>query len=92
MIEYCENDVILLEDIFNAFSPYVDHNTNAAVLTGGEKWQCPECTSEDVELSHTDITPMGWVRRWMKCRCKKVYKISNKSYISMLDHLTKKRD
>lgn len=85
MVDYCEQDVILLEDAFVKFAPYVDHNTNFAVLKGGYKWQCPECASKNVELHHTDTTPKGWVHRWMKCKsCRKQYKISNKSYLSFL--------
>jgi len=85
MIDYCEQDVILLEDAFVKFAPYVDHNTNFAVLKGGAKWQCPECASDNVELHHTDTTPKGWIHRWMRCDCcHKQYKISNKSYMKFL--------
>lgn len=87
MIDYCEQDVILLEDVFQVLSPYVDHNTNHAVQVGGyaEKWKCPNCTSEKVSLSHTDTTPLGYIRRHMKCKpCKKQYTISNKTYLNFL--------
>ena len=80
MVAYCEQDVILLEDVFNVLMPYIDHNTNFAVLKGGHKWQCPECGGKDVELSHTDTTPMGYIKRHMRCSCKKTYHISNRSY------------
>jgi hypothetical protein len=60
MVDYCKQDVILVEDVFVAFSPYIDHNTNFAVLKGKDKWACPECASEKVELSHTDTTPLGY--------------------------------
>ena len=80
MVAYCEQDVLLLEDVYNVMMPYIDHNTNYAVLKGGEKWQCPECGGKDVKLSHTDVTPMGYIKRHMKCTCKKTYHISNKSY------------
>jgi len=85
MIKYCENDVILLEDTFFVLSPFIDHNNNFAVLTGGKKWHCPECTSKDVKMFRTYSTPMGIIRREMKCNnCKKQYKISNKAYMAML--------
>lgn len=87
MINYCIQDVILLEDVFHVLSPYIDHNTNFAVIKEGitGKWKCPNCTSDNVQLSHTDCTPMGWVRRHMKCNdCKKFYHISNKTYSSYL--------
>lgn len=84
MVAYCEQDVLLLEDVFSVLTPYIDHNTNFAVLKGGKKWQCPECGSKSVKLSHTDTTPMGYIKRHMKCKCKKNYHISNRSYTDFL--------
>jgi len=84
MVSYCEQDVILLEDVFSVLTPYIDHNTNLAVLKGGKKWHCPECASKEVKLSHTDTTPMGYIKRFMSCKCKKTYHISNRSYTDFL--------
>lgn len=85
MIEYCEQDVILLEDVYTAISPYIYHNTNFAVLHGKDKWDCPECTSENVEMYHTYTTPMGVIRRNMRCGdCNKQYRVSNRTYMQML--------
>ena len=82
MVAYCKQDVILSEDVFTAMMPYIDHNTNFAVLKGKDKWHCPECSGEHVSLSHTDTTPMGYVKRHMKCHdCKKFFKVSNKTYL-----------
>ena len=90
MIAYCEQDVILLEDVFHVLNPYIDHNTNYAVLKGGKKWQCPNCGSSNVKMHRTDTTAMGWVRRFMRCGdCKKDYKISNKSYLNFLSDYSK---
>ena len=88
MVQYCENDVILLEDAFFVLSPFINHNNNFAVLTGGKRWECPECTSSDVKMFRTYSTPLGVIRRKMKCNdCKKEYPISNKIYMSMLEKL-----
>lgn len=86
MVDYCEQDVILLEDVYNVMMPYIDHNTNFAVLKHGYqgKWRCPECGSDEVQLSHTDTTPMGYIKRHMRCKCKKTYHISNLSYTQYL--------
>jgi uncharacterized protein YprB with RNaseH-like and TPR domain len=84
MVDYCKQDVILLEDVFIEFSPYIDHNTNFAVLKRKDKWACPECASENVKLSHTDSTPLGYIKRHMVCKkpgCGKVYHVSNKTYL-----------
>jgi len=85
MLDYCDQDIILLEDVFNALNPYVYHNTNFAVLHGKDKWDCPDCTSTDVDMYHTYTTPMGVIRRNMRCNdCFKQYRISNKTYTQML--------
>ena len=85
MISYCERDVILLEDVYFILSPFITHNNNFSVLTGGKKFFCPECASEDVIMHKTYSTPMGIIRRNMKCSsCKKQYKISNKDYLAWL--------
>jgi DNA polymerase elongation subunit (family B) len=85
MVNYCEHDVMALEDVFNFMMPFIDHNTNYSVLNKGPKWGCPECAGKDVQLSHTDTTPMGYIKRHMKCNdCKKGYHISNRSYQSFL--------
>ena len=90
MIEYCKRDVILLEDTFAVMSPFINHNNNFAVLTGGERWECPECASSDVVMFRTYTTPMGVIRREMKCnQCKKQYKVSNKTYMEMLEQIHK---
>ena len=86
MIKYCEQDVILLEDTFFVLNPFITHNNNFAVLTGGERWDCPECASENVEMFRFYSTPMGVIRREMKCNdCKQQYKVSNKTYMLMLE-------
>jgi hypothetical protein len=85
MVAYCKQDVILNEDVFTAMMPFIDHNTNFAVLKGQAKWHCPECSGEHVKLSHTDTTPMGYVKRHMKCKdCRKFFRISNKTYLRYL--------
>jgi DNA polymerase elongation subunit (family B) len=93
MIEYCEGDVIGLADYYAVISPFITHNNNFAVLVGGDKWDCPECGSHDVELHHTYTTAMGIIRRQMKCNdCRKQYKISNKNYMGMLEHMMRRNN
>lgn len=92
MVEYCDGDVLLLEEIFYAFTPYIDHNTNFAVKLGKDKWACPDCASESVSLSHTDTTPMGYIKRHMKCHdCRKFFHISNRTYLRYLTNSPKMR-
>jgi len=88
MVAYCEQDVILLEEVYQCISPYIYHNTNFAVMKNGDKWHCPECTSDNVEKCHDDVTAMGIIRKIMRCNdCNKQYKVSNHTYMGMLESL-----
>lgn len=91
MVRYCEQDVLLLEEVWHKLSPYIDVNTNFAVHLGKAKYNCPNCAGEDVEIVHTDTTRMGFVKRHFKCNdCRKQYHISNKSYMKYLTDKNKK--
>lgn len=88
MVEYCINDVILLQDVYNAINGYIHHNTNFAVLNGLPKWCCPECTSKKVELRKSSTTVMGVIKRHMICKenkCKTQFDISNRTYQTYLE-------
>jgi len=90
MIFYCKRDVVMLNDYYHIISPFITHNNNFAVATGGEKWECPECASSKVKMFRPYFTPMGIIKRNMKCDdCKKQYHVSNKTYMAMLAHLNK---
>lgn len=90
MIFYCKRDVVMLNDYYHIISPFITHNNNFAVATGGEKWECPECASSKVKMFRPYFTPMGIIKRNMKCDdCKKQYHVSNKTYMAMLVHLNK---
>jgi len=86
MIEYCDKDVIVLEAVYNKLKPYCKAKFNYSVLTGGTKYQCPECANPSPKLSKTSTTVMGSIKRHMKCNnCEKNYTISNKSYMDYLE-------
>ena len=59
--------VVMLEYVYFLLSPFIDHNNNFAVLRGGQKWNCPECTSSKVKMFRTSTTEMGVVRCEMHC-------------------------
>jgi predicted RNA-binding Zn-ribbon protein involved in translation (DUF1610 family) len=81
MVTYCNQDVVLLEDIYHKIQSYVDTNTHVGVHEGKAKWSCPNCGSEDVEYVKSVITKAGTIQRLMKCNdCKHDYKISNTAY------------
>jgi hypothetical protein len=77
MVRYCKHDVVLLEKVWARLKVAAKHKTHAAVLAGGESWQCPHCGSTNVVKSKTRITAAGTVQHQMKCNdCGGYYTIS----------------
>ena len=93
MVDYCKEDVRLLERVYNRIEKVVPHNTHAAVLDGGYKYQCPSCGSDKVRCNKTRATAAGTIKHEMKCNnCRKYYTISNKSYMELLSNRNRGRD
>lgn len=85
MIQYCENDVVILEDVYNAMSSYVKPNTHAGMHRLNKRHTCPTCASEDIVLLKNDFTAKGSVKRIMECgECESVFDVSNKVYLDWL--------
>lgn len=87
MVEYCKQDVRVLEAVHNELKPYLKHQTNYAVLRGGEKYECPECG----KLPHYKsmrTTAAGTIQHRMQCSdrkgCKTQFSINNKTYMDFL--------
>lgn len=81
MVEYCEGDIVLLEDVYNVLSTYVTNNTHAGVLLGGYKHECPNCGNDHSVHLKDNITAKGTIKRLMECdSCEYVYEISNTDY------------
>lgn len=84
MVEYCKNDVVLLEKVYNELSPYIPAKTHHGVALGGEKHSCPECGSLDMKFSQKRYTALGAPRIQLQCRsCYKYHTISQKTYESI---------
>jgi len=85
MVEYCEGDIIVLEDVFLTMQNYIKPNTHAGVLGGNLKFSCPNCGSEHTLLLKNNVTAMGTIKRLMECGdCESVYEISNSAYVNYL--------
>jgi predicted RNA-binding Zn-ribbon protein involved in translation (DUF1610 family) len=81
MVTYCKQDVRLLEDVFHKLQPYVNHNTHVGAATGGGRFSCPNCGSENVTHQRKRYTMTGVLRHTLKCHeqyCGKHFTISNK--------------
>jgi DNA polymerase elongation subunit (family B) len=86
MIKYCEMDIIVLEDVYNELKDYVKHNTHSAVINGGYKHECPNCSNEDATLLKNNVTATGTIKRLMECdACEYTYEISNSAYRMKLE-------
>ena len=89
MVNYCNNDVIILEKVYLKMNSYIVGNTNHAVQVDGHKWDCPECKSGNVSHVKKTTTLAGTIHRWMECGvCDKNYKINNKTYMGFKDFQT----
>jgi len=85
MIDYCKQDVLLLEKVYKEIEDYTKVKSHLGVLNGGGKWSCPRCSSNNVKCNKTRTTRTGIIRREMLCHdCKRNYTISNKSYMDFI--------
>jgi len=81
MIDYCKNDVTLLEQVYNEMASYIPVKTHHGVIAGGEKHSCPNCTSNNMRFSQKRYTVSGTPRIQLQCKeCHTYHTISNRVY------------
>jgi len=86
MVNYCKQDVLLLEELFLTIESYFPGQTNVAVMEGLPRWCCSHCASDNVSLSKTRVTSMGTKRRQMFCHeCRHYTTISETVYQKFLE-------
>lgn len=87
MVEYCKNDVALLEEVHLAMSVMTKTPIHLGVLDPmGKKWDCPRCGSEKVEKVGQRSTPAGTIKKRMECiSCNHPFEISHRSYLHKLE-------
>lgn len=86
MVEYCDMDVVVLEDCYTVMENYIKPNRHIGVMDGGLKHECPTCGSEDTKHIKNRVTTAGTVKRLMECQsCSQDYEISNSAYRTMLE-------
>lgn len=92
MVEYCQNDVIILEDVYHALSSYITTGVHHGVHKGGNKWDCPQCGSVNVNFVKNDTTRRGTIQRWMGCGdCNHNYVLSNRVYQKFVENKYKNK-
>ncbi len=85
MVNYCEGDIIVLEDVYFTMQNYIKQNTHNGVINNNLKYSCPTCGSEHSSLVKNNVTAMGTIKRLMECEdCNYHFEISNSSYILKL--------
>lgn len=85
MVEYCKNDVVILEKIYNRLSNHIIHKTHFGALLLNNKYTCPECGSSALNFSKKRFTATGMERIQLRCNgCHKYHTVSNTAYKSIL--------
>jgi DNA polymerase elongation subunit (family B) len=81
MVEYCKQDVNLLEQIYNLLSSYFPAKTHHGIVLGCGKESCPECGSKSMKFSKKRFTAAGTPRYQLRCNdCGKFHTVSEKIY------------
>jgi len=85
MVNYCDMDVQVLEDVYTVMESYIIQNLHTGTLNGGRKCDCPSCGSEDIEYTKLIVTSLGTPKRLMTCKtCSHSYETSNSAYKKFL--------
>lgn len=85
MLEYCDYDVVLLEDVYLKLQSYIKPNTHVGVHQGKSKHSCPHCGTEEVTYVKAQVTAAGGIKRVMHCEKHGDFTISNSAYKKFLD-------
>jgi hypothetical protein len=81
MIEYCKNDVVILEKVFQYLSNYFPAKTHYGALLNGDKCSCPECGSTDMRFSQRRYSATGTPRIQLQCNsCFKYHTVSERTF------------
>jgi DNA polymerase III epsilon subunit-like protein len=81
MSEYCKNDVVILEKVYNELANYLPSKTHHGVAMGGEKCSCPECGSMNMAYSKKRLSALGTARIQTQCQdCGKYHTVSERVY------------
>lgn len=81
MIEYCEQDVFLLEDVYNKLSEQMLPGVHAGTLNGKDKTSSPYTGGQNLIKVKTRTTRAGTKKHMMKCLdTNKYFEMSNRAY------------
>lgn len=88
MVEYCEQDVLILEKVFHKIYQYSEVNLHTGVVYGDERWTCPKCGSSKIKNNGVRVTKTGMSRQRLKCKtCSANWTVSEALYKTYLKYL-----
>ena len=81
MVDYCKQDVNLLEKVYQKLNPYIPHKTNAAVMFDRDSTDCPECLSDRTTVNKYRISAAGMRQVTLQCQsCGKYFSMPQSKY------------
>jgi hypothetical protein len=79
MIDYCIQDVCLLEKVHKELNNHIPAKTHYGVIFGGDRGTCPECGSDELVRNLRRVTASGLVKIQYKCKtCNKMHSKTDK--------------
>lgn len=88
MVDYNKQDIVATEHMYLSLRKYMGHKVNFGALKGGEKFLCPNCGGDNINLYQTVATPAGTIQRIMVCKDDRVqFKLSNREYIKYMESI-----
>lgn len=86
MTDYCKQDVVLLEKVWDKMKIALATKTHAGVMEGQPSWSCPRDGSTNVSLVKRKVTAGGTSAYQMRCKeCNGYYTINAAAYKSYLE-------
>jgi len=79
MIDYCIQDVVLLEKVHKELNNHIPAKTHYGVIFGGDRGTCPECGSEEIIRNLKRIMASCIVKIQYRCKtCGKMHSKTDK--------------
>ena len=81
MIEYCKNDVEILEKVYKELRNHIEPKTHFGMIFGTSKMECPECGSDEYTMEGKIYHVGGSCKQRYKCKtCNKMYSHNEKNH------------
>lgn len=92
MVKYCNNDVRLLEQVFQRLAHYDKPKTHFGIINGRGKSSCPNCGGVNTIINRHRVSATGEKKYVMQCKdCYKFYTVSKNALANNEDQRTNGR-